>query len=466
MRKAIVIILVVVAVVAGLGFFGLRQLRLARQAQQAALQTAQVQRGTLRATVSTAGTVQATNSVNLSFQASGQVKEIKVKEGDQVKAGQALAVLDAADAELQVSQAEVSLAIAETKLAQAKKGASAEEIAAAQAALASAQESLKALQAGPSAADIEIARLKWEQAKDQLWSAQCQRDATCGNPNAAGSACDQANASVASASMAAEIARIQYEQAQKGPSDKDLRAAESQVAQARLNLSKLTSSPSAEDIKAAEQQVRQAELSLQQARLKLAPYTLGAPIDGTVARLTLQVGQTVGPSTQVGLLAVPDSLDISADMSEIDVARIKEGQAVDITVDALPGRAFKGHVIRVAAAATVTQGVVNYPVTIHFGETDPAIKAGMTANASIIIDQRENVLYVPSRAIRTEGDERVVRLLYQRQAVDVPVQVGLAGDDGTEVLGDALKEGDEVILNGSVSEAPRGLFGRMMRTGW
>jgi len=466
MRKTIVITVVVVAVVAGLGLLGLQRLQ-AAQASQTNLQTTQVRRGSLTATIGTAGTIQPTNSVNLSFQTSGTVKEIKVNEGDPVKAGQVLATLDAADMELQVAQAELNLSNAQLKLAAAKKGPTAEEIASAKASLASAEENLKALQAGPSANDIEVARLKYEQAKDQLWSSQSQRDATCGKGG--GAACDQANASVASATMAVEIARIQYEQAQKGPTDKDLRAAEAQVAQARLNLSKLMSTPAAEDIQTAENAVKQAQISLDQAKLKLAPYTLTAPFDGTVARLSLQVGQMVNANAQVGLLSVPDSFDITADMSEVDVARVKVGQEVDVTLDALPDRTFKGHVTKVATVGTSTQGVVNYPVTIHLDQADPGIKPGMTANASIIVDRRDNVLLVPSRAIRTQGNQRLVRVLFQGQTIDVPVQVGLSGDNGTEVLGDTLKEGDEVVLNASASQAQRGLgipgMGGVMRLG-
>ncbi len=455
MRRTFVIVAIAAAVVAA-GFLGLRQWRRAQGAAQAEVQTAQVRRGSLVATISTAGTVEAIDSVALSFQASGQVKEIKVREGDQVSAGQVLATLDSQEVELAVAQAEVSLSLAQIKLDQVKKGASPEELASARAALASAEASLAALVAGPSASDIELARLRYEQAKDQLWGAQVQRDSICANPNA-GYACDQSNASVASATMAAEIARIQYEEAQKGASDEQLRAAEAQVAQARLNLSRLTAGPAVEDIKTAENGVRQAEISLQQARLKLAPYTLAAPFAGTLTRLSLQVGQIVGPSVQVGLLAAPGGLEVRADMSEIDVARIAVGQVATITLDALPGRTFRGHVTTVAAAGTSTQGVVNYPVTIQIEDADAAVKPGMTANASIVIDQREDVLVVPSRAIRSEGDGHVVTVLRDGQPVDTPVQVGLSGDNGTEILGDALKEGDTLVIAGTTS-SPR-MFG-------
>lgn len=450
MRKKLIIIGVVLAIVGGLAFWGLDRLRRVGSAALEDMQTVAVQRGPLLATVDTAGTVEMARSVSLVFQASGQVQEVAVSEGDAVKAGQVIARLDTTDAELQVAQAEASLAVAEAQLALAKKGSTAEDIASAQAALASAEEGLKRLQAGATAEEVEIARLRWEQAKDQLWSAQASRDATCGNPMAGGSACDQAEAAVAAAEMAAEIARVQYEQTQKGAGDSELRAAEAQVAQARANLARLVNEPSAENLRVAEAGVAQAEAAVALAKRALEQCALTAPFDGTLSRLDLQVGQVVGPSTIAGVLSGDSRMQIAADMSEVDVARVAQGQQVEITLDALPDRTFKGHVADVAPAGVSTQGVVNFPVTIVFDEADPAIRPGMTANISIIVERRENVLLVPSRAIHTQGSDRVVYVLEGSQIEEIPVQVGMSGDSGTEILDDSLSEGQEVIVSGGL----------------
>ncbi len=458
MRKKIIIIGLVLLVVAGLGYWGVGRLRQAGRAAMEDLQIITVQRGPLAATVDTAGTVEMVRSVNLVFQTAGQIKEIAVSEGDTVKAGQIIARLDTADAQLQVAQAEASLATAEAQLALAKKSSTAEEIAAAQAALASAEENLRRLQAGATEEEIEIARLRWEQAKDQLWGAQAQRDATCGNPLAGGGACDGANASVAAAEMAAEIARIQYEQAQKGASDSDLRAAEAQVAQAQANLTRLTSGPSAEDLRVAESAVEQARVSVELAKRGLEQMTLQAPFDGTIAQLDLEVGQVVGPSSPVGVLAGDERLQVVADMSEVDVALIAEGQEVEITLDALPERTFKGHVTDVALAGVSTQGAVNFPVTIALDEADPIVRPGMSASISVITERRENVLLVPSRAIYAQGRDRVVYVWRGGQVEAVPVQIGMSGDSGTEILGDSLSEGQEIILSGGT------LFELMVQT--
>jgi HlyD family secretion protein len=460
MKKKVVIPAVTVLVVASIGFLGLRRIQRS-SAATGDLQTAQVTRGSLVATINTAGGVETADAVDLSFQASGQVVEVKVQEGEPVKAGQEIARLDDGDLQLQVAQAELTLDNARAQLDAAKQGATAEELASAQAALASAQESLKALQAGPSATDIEIARLQYEKAKDQLWSTQCQRDATCGNANAGRAACDQANASVAGAEMSVEIARLQYEQAQQGASAKDLRAAEAQVAQAQLNLSKLTGTPASADIRSAENQVKQAELNLQQVKLKLAQCSLTAPFDGTITRLPLRIGQMAGASTQAATLAGTGGLQITADMAEADVAKVKAGQEATIVLDAMPDRTFQGRVTNVANAGTSTQGVVNFAVTISLEGADAAVKPGMTANVSIVVDQRDNVLLAPSRAIQAQGQQHIVRVLHEEQVIEVPVEVGLSGDNGTEILGDTLREGDLLVLNGSTTTTamPRGMGG-------
>jgi HlyD family secretion protein len=447
--KKVVIGIVALVVVVSLGFLALRQLRQAQAALTGDLQTVEVRRGTLMATASTAGSVQAAASVALGLRVSGEVQQVLVKEGDRVTAGQKLACLNPADAELQVAQAKANLAIAQARLDQAKKPAAEEDVAAARAALASAQESLEKLRAGSTARDIEIARLRWEQAKDQLWGAQAQRDATCGNPMAQAGACDGAKASVASAEMAVEIARLQYEQIQEGPGAAELRAAEAQVAQAQASLSRLTAGPATEDLRVAEAQVQQAEVAVREAEQQLARMCLVAPFDGTVTALDLQAGQIVGPTAPVGTLADlrDGTLEVVADMSEVDVARVKVGQEADITLDALRDRDLTGQVASVAAAGTSVQGVVNYKVVIRLDEADPAIKPGMSASVSIVTEEREDVLLVPIRAIRSTGGQRVVHLLRDGQIATVPVQVGLTGDEGIEILGDTLKEGDVLVLN-------------------
>ncbi len=454
MKRRSVVILVLVLVLAASACLGYRWWRATRAGPSAGLQTARVERGSLVATVDAVGTVRAAGSVSLVFQTSGQVRQVLVKEGQKVRAGEVIALLDPTDAELQVEQAEANLEVARARLEQVRKGPLPEEVAAARAALASAEESLRTLQAGADATDLEIARLRWEQAKDQLWAAQANRDSVAGMPMSPQANLDAARAQVASAEMAAEIARLQYEKAQAGPRPADIRVAEAQVAQARASYARLLSTPSAEDIRMAEGQVMQAEVALKQARHRLDQTRLVAPFDGTVTRLSAEPGQVVGPSTAIATLSRSDLLEVVADLPEVDVARVHIGQQVQITLDALPDQALAGVVADVAPAGASIQGVVSFPVTIRFDQVPPAVRPGMTANVSIISERRDDVLLVPTRAVRTQGGKRLVRVLRGGEIVEVPVQVGLTGEGRVEVLDGALQEGDVVVVS-----APATLMG-------
>lgn len=450
MRRTIIVTVIAVLVVAGIGLFGLRRIQDARVAAQNNLQTTEVRRGSLVATVNTAGTIQAASAVNLVFKGSGQLKEIKVKEGDHVKAGQVLATLDTSDLELALASAEAALTIQKAKYEQTKGAANPNDIAAAEANLASAKASYEAAKtkAGLNDAQLVVARNALEKAELALRDAQAAYDRVAWRPGA--SALPQAK-TLQQATIDYETAKANYDLQVAAINDTAVKSAYAQYMSAAANLAKLKGGLSSQEAVIAEATLRQAQISAEQARKRLEDASLIAPFDGTITRLTLQVGQMVGASTQAGTLADLSALEVQADMSEVDVAKIRVGQEVDITIDALPDRTFKGHVTKVALAGVSTQGVVNYPITIRFDQVDPAIKPGMTANASIIIDRRDNVLLTSSRAIRTQGGRRYVRVLYQGQQIDVPVQVGMTGDAGIELLGDTVKEGDVLVLNTTTS---------------
>jgi len=154
-------------------------------------------------------------------------------------------------------------------------------------------------------------------------------------------------------------------------------------------------------------------------------------------------------------------LEIEVAMDEIDVSQVMEGQGVMVTLDALPGsRPSMGRVERVALAGTVTQGIVNYPVTISLSRPDSTIKPGMTANAQIIVEQKEDALLVPNRAVRRQGQQTVVEVIRDGERVEVPVTIGLVGEDASEVL-EGLTEGEQVVIPGtstSTVRRPGGMF--------
>lgn len=444
MRK-IVIPLVILAILVGGVYVGYNRF-VANAESGPTYQTTTVRRGTLVATVSAAGTIQASAQTALSFQTSGKVVEVHVAPGDVVKQGQALMKLDATELQLAVDQAQVALDIAKIKLEQLKAGPTPEQIASAQAALESARANLAKLLKGPDPHDIRVAELNVEVAKNNLWQAQAQRDADRGNPMTPDWQLDLDEARINNAQNQLDIALQNLEKAKAGPTVDQIAAARAQVAQAEANLKALQNTPSSYDVAIAEAQVRQAELSLQQAQNNLSKAVLTVPYDGIVAAVNYRVGDQAASAQPAVVLIDQSALSIQVNLAEVDIPKIQLGQPVNITLDALPDRSFTGHVSYVSPAGTNVQGVVNFAVTVTLDDADSAVKPGMTATANIIVDRRDNALLVPNRAIRSQGGQRVVQVLYNGQVIAVPVQLGLSNDTATEVLS-GLQEGDQVILN-------------------
>ena len=506
--KRSVVILAAVVLLGVIGFLGYRRLNGPSPAAAAETQTVPVQRGSLAATVNAAGNIAARAETTLTFRTTGEVKAVHVQEGDRVEAGQLLMELDTTDLELDVAKARLSLATAEAQLAKTKAGPTAAELAAAQASLESARENLAKVQAGPTQAqlaaaeaalkaaqdsyqrtvdrptpdDVEQARLKLDQAKNSLWASQNQRDATCGQSNSSPQ-CDSAKAQVANAEIAVRLAEVTYQDAQtpataaeienaaaqvqraqddldqlrNSPTAAELAAAQAQVAQAESQLDKLTNGPTAEDLAISEAQVEQARLSLQQAERRLEDAKLVAPFAGTVVDVGYREGEYTSANKSAVTLTDLSTLEIEVPLAEMDVARVAPGQEVEIVLDALPDVTLRGRVSYVAPVATIAQGVVNYPVKIEVENPDPAVRPGMTAGVSIVVERREDVLMVPNRAVRSTGRQRVVEVLYQDQVIQAPVTLGMSNDTMTEVVS-GLKEGDQVVLRGATTTqvTPRG----------
>lgn len=414
-----------------------------------AQQTAVIQRGDLKAVLSAAGTVTASSQVVLPFQNSGQVKAINVKVGDQVKAGQVLAQLDAPDLELGVVKAQIALETAKLRLRQTQSGPKPSEIESARASLASAQAAYQAAldKYNLNDAQLAVARAQVDKAKATLERARLAYEWEKHNWLDKDPTRSSQKQALDDAQTAYDLAVAAYNQQAAGINDSALRSAASQVAQAQYQLDKLLNTPTREDIIQAEAAVKQSEASLQQAQSQLAKASVVAPFDGTVGEIYAQVGQWASSGAQAVALVDLSRLDLSITLSEVDVPQVQEGQSVEITLDAEPGKVLTGTVTSVDLVGATTQGVVNYAATIAIHDPTETIRPGMNASASIILAHRENVLLVPNRAVRSSGNRgRTATVLYQGQLIDVPVTLGLSGDTQSEVV-DGLREGDVVLVS-------------------
>jgi len=162
----------------------------------------------------------------------------------------------------------------------------------------------------------------------------------------------------------------------------------------------------------AEAVVKMREAVLKKSQVDLERTTIYAPIDGVVISRVVDVGQTVAASFNAPVLfTIANDLRqmrIEAMVSEADVGGVEEGQQVSFTVDAFPARKFRGEVTQVRFAPVTNQNVVTYTCVVEVNNADLKLRPGMTANASIIIAERRNVLRIPSAALRFRPPEGAV----------------------------------------------------------
>lgn len=213
-------------------------------------------------------------------------------------------------------------------------------------------------------------------------------------------------------------------------------------------------------------QVKQAEASLKQAQIDLEYTRITSSVDGVVISREVEVGQTVAASFNTPtLFNVAEDLtkmQIEASVVEADIAKVKEGQKVEFSVDSFPDEIFEGVVTQVRNNPITTSNVVTYQVIIGIDNKDLKLKPGMTANVDIITAQKQNVLLVPNKALRfyttdEKGEvkrykDKGVWILKDKKPVRINVTTGVSDDDKTEISSREIKAGDEVILEDKNAE--------------
>jgi HlyD family secretion protein len=411
------------------------------------VQTATVTRGSLIATVNSAGPVAARAQVGLNFGQGGTVKQVYAQVGDKVKQGQVLAELDATDLQLALANAQTSLNQQQARFDQTKAGATDADLAAAQLSVDSAQANYEAAvkKVGLNDAQLVVARGSLDKATVVLQKAQSDYDTAVAQHQ---SDVTPQQAALAQAKIDYNSAKANYDIQAASINDTAVRSAASGLASAKANLLKLQTSPTPQDLQIAQASLEQSKISLQQAQYKLRNAQIIAPFDGIVTQVNIDNFFTVAGNTNAIQLSDLNKLQVTVNMAEVDIGKVKVGQDVNITFDALSDRpALTGRVDQVALVGVTTQGVVNYPVVITLNGPDPSvIKTGMTANVAVVVDRRDDVLLVPNRAIRTQGRQRIVQVKTALGTLTSNVQVGLQNDSQSEVIS-GLKEGDVVVIN-------------------
>ncbi|EIA19180.1 efflux RND transporter periplasmic adaptor subunit [Listeria fleischmannii] len=157
-----------------------------------------------------------------------------------------------------------------------------------------------------------------------------------------------------------------------------------------------------------------------------------------------------------------DELEFQAQMDELDIPNIKVDQAVKVTVTALPDKTFTGKVKTIADQGQAQNGVSTFPVTISLDSTE-GLKSGMTADASILVNEKKNALYVPIEAVQKSDDDRYYVMIPKKEKegrtkkVKQFVETGLHNEDNIEIT-KGLEKGDTIILPSKKSSTTPGGF--------
>ena len=229
----------------------------------------------------------------------------------------------------------------------------------------------------------------------------------------------------------------------------------------------------------AKAQIEQTKASLDYAKQNLAYTKILSPVDGIVISRNVDVGQTVAASFQTPtLFTIAEDLtkmQIDTNVAESDIGVVKVGQEVEFTVDAYPDTTFKGNVWQIRKAPITVQNVVTYDVVIQVGNKDLRLMPGMTANVSIIITTRQDVLRITNAALRFRMGERpsgaggagsgekkgpAVWVLENGKPRRVQITPGISDGSFTEVSAGDLKEGQQLIVEslkkGKTASGPAG----------
>lgn len=458
--------------------------------------TALVTYGTITQSIGMAGNLTPVNEADLNFASAGTVQNLYVQVGQAVGAGTPLATLDSTLLSAQLQQAQATLSSAEAKLSQDQAGPTGQSLTSAQNSVASAlvamnnaQTSLADTQAinaqAVAAAQAPVTAAQAPVTADQALVAQDNTTLTAdkltmatdcaGSPPAPpSSTCTTDTNAVAAdqSKLAADQATLTHDQATLTAAQTNLAAAtakaqqsndqaaaqlasmQQQYSAAKSSLSAQQTSTSPQTIQMDDAQISIDQVNVNSAQHQLDGATLTSPIPGIVSQVNIKVGQSVtgGGATYAIVIFSPGSYDLTGTVSDSQVNLVAVGQAVQVT-PAGSTQALLGKITAIAPAATVSSGVATFAVTAQLTDTSNSIRPGISASASIVINQVVHVLTVPTSAVHTTAAGSTVTVLQNKQPKSVPVQTGASDPTRIEITS-GLQINEVVVIAIVTSSVP------------
>ncbi|MBU2598186.1 MAG: efflux RND transporter periplasmic adaptor subunit [Actinobacteria bacterium] len=360
-------------------------------------ETAIVEVGDLGETISIIGEVVPKNEMDVSFKTTGTVEDVNVKEGDVVRKGDIIATLKNEDLEIALENYEKDLNNAKQRTNQ--------EIKVAQDAVDNADK---------ASHNIWILNQK----KSQLYDQQKPPAGATGEERTADKYQDSVNKQ--SDKISLEKAHDTYWNSVNN-----------------LNTIKINSEVEIENLKR----------TVSEAKRELEDLILTSPIDGTITYLEVKVGQEIEAQTTTQVTITDLSkIHIEADVDEIDIGKLKEGQEVTVVLDTYPDEELTGNIYYISQVGDESTGAVTYEVRFNIKDNKGLkIRALMSATIDIEIEGRKNVLILPNNTITERDNKKFVTLVIKEEKREVEIETGYSDEVNTEILS-GLKEGDKVLI--------------------
>lgn len=448
----------------------------------AAHETYAVKVGEVTQKVIVNGKTKPVNSVDLAFEVNGTVKSSSVKIGSRVVAGQAIVSLDQSTAYADLLQAQANLASEQARLDEIKKGTRPEEIVIAETQVVNAEitfndakrnfidkvndivnNKIDQLFSNPHTQnpkfnltvndvqlknDIESGRLQVE-ASLQVIAININNGDVAKIALLVDNVAKAVNSQTTSSTLSQTTidgykADISAAKTTLNTAKETYNSAFSALNLAQNNLTLKQSGSTPEAISAQNAKVLQMQAGVESSQAKLGKMTLRSPQNGIVTKQDAKVGEIVTPGKAVVSVISDSDLEIEASVSEVSIGKVTVGNPVVIKFDAFPGQTFNGSVTYIEPAETVIDGVVNYKVTVAFSQKYPEIKSGLTTKLDIITGVKKDVLVIPQYALLTKDGGTFVSKQNGKEFVEVPVTVGLRGQDGNVEVVSGLSVGDNI----------------------
>ncbi len=487
MNKKLGTLLLVVIIVATLGVFA--YLRAPKEPppttdelwakQGVPVTVGEVRRGLMDDIVEVVGDIKALQQAEISAKIPGKVAEVYFREGEYVKKGQTIVLLDGDDAKEQLIEAQGALKSAQAALSQAKTNADVTKIqtdaaiqqaeanyAAARAQLAVAKDPLRSQQKRVAKLALDRAEASFNLAK-----ANFESDKQLYEQGAISRiAFNQSETQFISARTQYESAREEYNIAMEGGRSEEVMSAQSnlQVAKEALRTARANAATNRireEQVKSARASVERAQAAVSLARQNLSYTKITAPFSGQLSMREVDPGQVIGAGQTIAKMVNLDTVYFEGEISENYIDKVDKGQTVTIHIDALDGTSLEGEVEEVYPAGSTASR--NFPVRIKFLETSKHIRPAMFARGEVLLGYVPNALIVPKSAVDTrtgtsmvfkvgnkkvhkkeEGKKQQTKTIKVAERIEIEVPRSTPEKSQIIVKKGDLQAGDKIVVKG------------------